>query len=553
MNPTLSLLTISTILVSCGGKTDDEGICDDTEFFAEDRVLQVAITMDDGDWDSLRHQSRSIPGEFVGDCRSGPYKGDYTYFPATIDIDGESASDIGIRKKGFIGSQSTEKPGFRINLDEYVDDTKLYCTDNITLNNSVQDPALIRQCLTYKVFRDAGLPAPRCNFARVSMNGKDLGIYVNVEPVKKRFLRQHFSDDDGDLYEGTITDFAPDWYSTFDVKTDETDATLSTIREVADAIDAGTDDLETILRRHFDFERLLTFLSAETWTGHWDGYGGNQNNFFVYRDPETDKMTFIPWGVDGTMHPEEYWFPTKGYLANQILRDEALSKQWYDKIGDLRSSAWIAEDLQAEINRMESVLATEFDTSVIEEALNEVRQFVDERERTIKAVLPVTEVDDFGRPFCMVERGFIDAEFSTTWTSEAPNLETMLATEGTTIDMSFDGATIDFDAAGAHAGPVEDGFGQVVMAGAFEGENGPAYALPVFYFEIEEVEPGSEIGLDWGGGSLLYMDETTGWEPINVGEFWNGAAHFDAASPVEAEAVTGFLTSGIYTWTEVDG
>ena len=72
----------------------------------------------------------------------------------------------------------------------------------------------------------AGLPAPRCNMARVSMNGDDLGIYVNVEPVKKKFLRENFSDDEGDLYEGTITDFTRAWYSTFESKTDETDETL---------------------------------------------------------------------------------------------------------------------------------------------------------------------------------------------------------------------------------------------------------------------------------------------------------------------------------------
>ena len=42
------------------------------------------------------------------------------------------------------------------------------------------------------MFEKAGLPAPRCNFARVSMNGEDLGIYVHVEPVKKAFLRDNF-------------------------------------------------------------------------------------------------------------------------------------------------------------------------------------------------------------------------------------------------------------------------------------------------------------------------------------------------------------------------
>ena len=115
-------LGMLSFIIGCGGKTAEE-FCDDSDLFAADHVLQVDITMAPEDWDALRNQSRSIPGELAGDCRDAPFKGDYTYFSATIDIDGESARNIGIRKKGFIGSQSTEKPGFRINLDEYVEDT----------------------------------------------------------------------------------------------------------------------------------------------------------------------------------------------------------------------------------------------------------------------------------------------------------------------------------------------------------------------------------------------------------------------------------------------
>jgi hypothetical protein len=37
----------------------------------------------------------------------------------------------------------------------------------MTLNNNKQDPSAIHQCLGYAVFADAGVPAPRCNFAHV--------------------------------------------------------------------------------------------------------------------------------------------------------------------------------------------------------------------------------------------------------------------------------------------------------------------------------------------------------------------------------------------------
>ena len=97
---------------------------------------------------------------------------------------------------------------------EYVEGQNLHGVDNITLNNSVQDPSLIRQCIGYQLFTDAGYPSPQCNFAHVYVNGTDLGIYVHVEPIKRTFLRTHFDEDDGDLYEGTVSDFAPIIYQT---------------------------------------------------------------------------------------------------------------------------------------------------------------------------------------------------------------------------------------------------------------------------------------------------------------------------------------------------
>ena len=169
--------------------------------FAPDHVVQISLSMDPDDYDTLRNESQNFVTTFACDQMDGPIGMDYTEFQASITMDGESLPLIRVRKKGLLGSQSTIKPSFSINLDEYVDGAELFGTDNLTLNNGVQDPSLIRQCLTYGLFEKAGLPAPRCNFARVSMNGEDLGIYVHVEPVKKSFLRDHFGSDEGDLYE----------------------------------------------------------------------------------------------------------------------------------------------------------------------------------------------------------------------------------------------------------------------------------------------------------------------------------------------------------------
>ena len=49
----------------------------------------------------------------------------------------------------------------------------------MTLNNARQDPSYINQCLGYQLFAAAGVPAPRCSFATVTVNGEQLGIYAH--------------------------------------------------------------------------------------------------------------------------------------------------------------------------------------------------------------------------------------------------------------------------------------------------------------------------------------------------------------------------------------
>ena len=66
---------------------------------------------------------------------------------------------------------------------------------------------MIRQYLAYEVFRRTDVPAQRCSFAKVLVNGKDLGIYTALEPINEAFLSEHFGRGDGNLYEGGRSDF----------------------------------------------------------------------------------------------------------------------------------------------------------------------------------------------------------------------------------------------------------------------------------------------------------------------------------------------------------
>ena len=153
---------------------------DSDAYFALDRVLNIEIEMAPEDWDTLRHQTRTfedLMAEIEEYGLSRPFANIYTWFSGTVTVDGETHSNVGVRKKGFLGSHSDTKPSLKLRFDKYVDDRSLGgVIERMTLNNSTQDDSMVNTCLTYQIFAAAGSPSPRCNFATVTVNGKNLRL-----------------------------------------------------------------------------------------------------------------------------------------------------------------------------------------------------------------------------------------------------------------------------------------------------------------------------------------------------------------------------------------
>ena len=186
MKPHATAILALSLLACTGPKSEEEPEEDRTdEIFVLSRLLDVQVDISPGDWDRLRVQERGDDWLDRTDCSME--ESPYDWFSSQVTIDGETFENVGIRKKGFFGSVDDDKPSLKIRFDKYVDDQEFLTADRLTLNNSIQDESYVRQCLTYELFRAAGLPASRCNFAQVTVNGDYLGVYVNVEGIKKPF------------------------------------------------------------------------------------------------------------------------------------------------------------------------------------------------------------------------------------------------------------------------------------------------------------------------------------------------------------------------------
>lgn len=422
-------LVLTLALIGCGsdgsGTGADAGVDaqegDPTEqVFDPAHVLQVDITVAAADWDRIRHQGRDLSA-LAGDCQAGPPAKIYETVEASVTIDGTTLDRVGLRKKGFLGAISTTRPSLKLDFDELVAGQRYSGLSRLTLNNNRQDGSRLRTCMVYQAFASAGVPTPRCNYARVSVNGVDLGVYSNVEAIKKPFLRRHFSDDSGNLYEGQLSDFRTGWSATFEKKTNDL-ADRSDLAALVAALEKPDAELLAALEPLLDIDSFLTHWALESLTGHWDGYANNRNNFYLYADPTTGKFHFIPWGPDiGYTTRDPFSSPTRpvsvsaaSRLARRLYDLPAIKADYVARMRSLLDEVWDEDALLAEVNRLDTLLASEPDPA----GLTEIRDFITGRRAAIEA-----ELDAGGAswPFpeatsaCWREGQTTMGTFSTTW------------------------------------------------------------------------------------------------------------------------------------------
>lgn len=398
------------VAAACGGDDGSAAYNEAAPLFDPARVVAVEVEMAPADWDALRTQTRTAQDLFDRpDCVGSPWPNPFTYFPASVTIDGVLVENVSIRKKGFIGSLSDVKPSLKIGFDELDPDLLHRGLEKMTLNNAVQDASYVNQCIAYQVFERAGIPAPRCNFATVAVNGQPLGVYVHVESIETELLAHHFGDDDGNLYEGTLSDFTDDWYGTLEKKNNQAAADWSDVDALFAAAQAPDEELLAQLDAVIDLEEFFTFWATESLIQHWDGYAGNINNYWLYQDG--GRLRFLPWGVDqvlavrnpvqGDAGPSSVY--ATGVLAWRVYRHNEGRARYYAAMRRVLETAWDEAALAAEIDRMAALLAPHLGGQDLSGELRDRHWFVSSRRDQVLAELdgdPPAWAYDLRAPFC---------------------------------------------------------------------------------------------------------------------------------------------------------
>lgn len=230
-----------------------------------------------------------------------------TYVRGTLRYGAEVVPDIGVRLKGEWNFRPLgEKAPFKLKFDEFVPGQRFRGLKRMTFNNALEDHSWVAERVTYAVFRDADLPAPRANAALVTVNGAAYGVYVNVETEDKQLLGRWFPDDSGNLYEELGVELEPGNEDGFDLETNATTPDRGDLTALFAAIAGARDasllaDIGAIL----DGDAFVRYCAYEGAVSQWDGYCFTRfdpNNFRLYHDPSRG-FVFLPWGMDMAWKP----------------------------------------------------------------------------------------------------------------------------------------------------------------------------------------------------------------------------------------------------------
>lgn len=261
--------------------------------FDGDRVHDLHIYFDRADWYQV------LRSKFEG-------KTELEYTEATLVWGDLKLERIGVRFKGNSSYRSypTTKKSFKLKTNEFVKGQRIEGIDTFNLNNSFRDPALVREKVYYELAREAGLTAPRVNYAAVHVNGEFWGLYFLTEDVEGTFLKNHLGrKENGNLYKGeprgTLewrgTD--PAVYKTlYEKQTNEAKDDWTDLIALLDVLNRTPPaQLKEKLEPLLDIESALSLLALDILTANLDSYIGSGHNYYLYRRESDGKFTFIPW------------------------------------------------------------------------------------------------------------------------------------------------------------------------------------------------------------------------------------------------------------------
>lgn len=162
-----------------------------------------------------------------------------------------------------------------------------------------------------QLFTAVGVHAPSSHWAKIVVNGEDLGLFSLVQQIDDNFIENRLGDDSGQLYKSTWLDTSS--VEVFEDGLKEGKSNHSSILALQTALNAAVPGTRlSTLGAYFDTTALFNYMAVDTALNNWDGVTGfycgstggvegcGNSNFYIHRNRK-NKFILIPWDMDQTV------------------------------------------------------------------------------------------------------------------------------------------------------------------------------------------------------------------------------------------------------------
>ena len=268
----------------------------EADFYATKNIQDIKLYFAEDNWSYLLDTLR---------------KNGNRYLLGHAEINGKKYKNIGVQiadGRGFQPDQKRNDLVIKLNLVDRVQNHQGYST--IHLSCARRDPSMVREVLGFEIARDY-MPAPKANYARVSINDKYYGLLVNIESVDRKFLETNFGDSDGTFFKGEpeIYPDAPDFckkrvYSSLVTEEDvrcyfynykiQSEFGWDDLMALAETLENDPDNIDQIL----NIDRTLWMLAFNNAVANLSSYSGAiSENYYLYKTAD-GRFNPVVWDLN---------------------------------------------------------------------------------------------------------------------------------------------------------------------------------------------------------------------------------------------------------------
>jgi hypothetical protein len=305
---------------------------------------------------------------------------------ADLEFEGRLLRDVAVRYKGngtFMESRDSLKRSLKVDLNKYVKGQSLGDVKTLTLQNNVTDASMMNEVLAYRLYRDAGVPAPRTAYARVFVTvpgkyeRKYLGLYSMSEAVDKQFAENSFETKRGAIFKpvtpSLFNDLGADWAAynqIYDPKTDLDEEQKKAVMRLSQFVTQADDTaFAAHIGEYIDLPEFARFMAVMVYLSDLDGILGPGQNLFLHLHPKSQKFQFIPWDQDHSwgqfnrasqeerdklsiQHP----WQGENFFLERMFRVEAFKKLYLARLDEFAKSIFEPERIAQQVDQIAAVI-----------------------------------------------------------------------------------------------------------------------------------------------------------------------------------------------------